>query len=78
MSIINKCNGGFCSMLRDCSACAGRADENWNGLCAYQDGNAVASEQVEADEVKVQCGDCTCTMGAFQYANWNGLCAYQQ
>jgi hypothetical protein len=77
----NDCSGNACSRYLDgksIRACIARLPDDWNGLCAYQNGRTVTAAEVAAGMVEVRCGGCSCAMSAGQYAGWNGLCAYQR
>ena len=74
----NQCGSGFCSCKITIDAirsCISSMEDNWNGLCAYQDGLPVEARKT----TNPKCRNCQvggCEMSAEQFANWNGLCAY--
>lgn len=79
MSISNACGTGHCMAMVSAAAirvCRDTEYDDWNGLCPYQSGNKVTSEQEAAGVVVLDCCDDGCEMNVHDYARWNSLCAH--
>lgn len=79
MSTSNACGTGHCSAMvspKAIQVCRDAEYDDWNGLCPYQSGNKVTSEQAAAGTVALDCCGGGCKMNVHDYARWNSLCAY--
>ncbi len=71
---VNGCGAGWCSRFAkrsEVERCQSEAPPSWNGLCVFQDGNPLPSEE---SEVELGCCPDGCSISPAEFIRWNYLC----
>jgi hypothetical protein len=70
--------GYYCSVYttqEEILECHGRRPDDWNGLCPFQNGRALALKEINKNgNIEVKCDKCKCEFSPTEYICWNGLC----